>query len=155
MLRVESDVSLEELYDGLNHCEEGSAEEFTIYEKIVEALEPTICQLKEDLETEVFNPDTGELLGWNPSFLDEYAAPMNNLALIYIDRGRYDLALPLLEQALPIYRTLEIYNQNYTYQRRNAIKSIIKCYEGLGKENMAILYGYELKHLERDVLHES
>jgi len=69
-----------------------------------------------------------------------------------MEKGEYAKALSLLEQALPIYRTLEIYNTNYTYQRRNAIEAMIECLEKLGKENLAILYGYELKHLQRDVL---
>ncbi len=146
--------SLEELYGGLGHCKEGTDEEYTIYKKIVEILEPKISNLRDDLETDVYNPETGDLLGRIPSFLDEYAAPMDNMANIYICRGLYDVALGLLEQVLPIYRILEIYNPNYTYQRRNAIISLIKCYENLGKENLAVLYGYELKHLERDVLYD-
>ena len=67
-------------------------------------------------------------------------------------RGEYAKALHLLEQVLPMYRILEIYNSNYTYQRCYALKAIAECLEKLGKENMAILCYYELKHLQLEVL---
>ena len=47
---------------------------------------------------------------------------------------------------------LEIYNPNYTYQRCYALKAMVECLRELGKKRLAILYGYEQKHLERDVL---
>ena len=141
-----------ELVDALEHCEKGSDVEFEIYQRLAELGEKEIETLEEDLATDVINPNTGELLGWNPSFLDDYAAPMDNLSRIYIERKEYAKALPLLERALPIYRTLEIYNPNYTYQRCNALEAMVKCLQELGKKNLAILYGYELKHLQRDVL---
>ena len=140
------------LYDALRHCNHDSDDEFEIYKRIVELMASEIHNLREDLECDVINPITGELLGWNPTMLDEFAAPMDNLARFYIMKGEYAKALALLEQALPVYRTLEIYNPDYTYQRCYAIKAIVECYEKLGKENLAIFYGYELKHLQRDVL---
>ncbi len=38
---------------------------------------------------------------------------------------RENLTLHLLEQILPIYRILEIYNMNYTYQRAFAVNALI------------------------------
>lgn len=67
-------------------------------------------------------------------------------------RGKFEKALHLLEQILPIYRILEIYNTNYTYQRANAIKAMAECLEKTGNENLAILYFNELKHLQTEVL---
>ena len=141
-----------DLCEALEHCKTNSDMEFELYQKLVRICDDDIKKLYEDLDTDVVDPNTGKLLGWNPTFLDEYAAPMDNLSRIYMEKGEYAKALSLLEQALPIYRTLEIYNTNYTYQRRNAIEAMIECLEKLGKENLAILYGYELKHLQRDVL---
>jgi len=141
-----------ELLDALEHCEKCSEVEFEIYQRLAELGEKEIETLEEDLATDVVNPNTGELLGRNPSFLDDYAAPMDNLSRIYIERKDYAKALPLLERALPIYRTLEIYNPNYTYQRCNALEAMVKCLQELGNKSLAILYGYELKHLRRDVL---
>ena len=141
-----------ELLDALEHCEIGSDVEFEIYQRLAVLGEKEIEKLEEDLATDVVNPNTGELLGRNPSFLDDYAAPMDNLSRIYIERKEYAKALPLLERALPIYRTLEIYTPNYTYQRCNALEAMVKCLQELGNKSLAILYGYELKHLQRDVL---
>lgn len=141
-----------ELLDELNHCEKESDKEFEIYQRLAELGEKEIGKLEEDLSTDVINPDTGELLGRNPAFLDDFAAPMDNLSRLYIERKEYAKALPLLEKILPIYRTLEIYNPNYTYQRLYALKVMVECLQGLGKKNLAILYGYEVKHLQRDVI---
>ena len=141
-----------ELMVALDHCEKESEAEFEIYQRLVELGEKEIEALDDDLETDVINPNTGELLGRIPSFLDDFAAPMDNLSRIYIERKEYAKALPLLETILPIYRTLEIYNPNYTYQRCYALKAMVECLRELGKKRLAILYGYELKHLERDVL---
>ena len=140
------------LYDALKHCKQDSDDEFEIYKRIVELMASEIHNLREDLECDVINPITGELLGWNPTMLDEFAAPMDNLSRFYLMKGEYAKALALLEQVLPVYRTLEIYDPDYTYQRCYAVKAIVECYDKLGKENLAIFYGYELKHLQRDVL---
>ncbi len=141
-----------ELLDALDHCEKGSEAELEIYRRLVELGEKEVEALEYDLETDVINPKTGELLGKIPSFLDEFAAPMDNLSRIYIERKEYAKALALLEMALPIYQTLEIYDPNYTYQRCYALKAMVECQRELGQKRKAILYGYELKHLERDVL---
>ena len=90
--------------------------------------------------------------GFMPIDLDQYAAPMDNLSIIYMKKGEYAKALHLLEQVLPMYRILEIYDTNYTYQRCNALKAMAECLENLGKEKMAILCYYELKHLQLEVL---
>lgn len=141
-----------ELMVALDHCEKGSEDEFELYQRLVELGEKEVEALEDDLETDVINPSTGELLGRNPSFLDDFAAPMDNLSRIYIEQKEYSKALTLLEMALPIYRTLEIYNPDYTYQRCYALKAMVECLRELGQKRKAILYGYELKHLERDVL---
>ena len=141
-----------ELMVALDHCEKESEAEFEIYQRLVELGEKEVEALDDDLETDVINPNTGELLGRIPSFLDDFAAPMDNLSRIYIERKEYAKALALLEMVLPIYRTLEIYNPNYTYQRCYALKAMVECLWELGQKRQAILYGYELKHLERDVL---
>lgn len=141
-----------ELMDALDHCEKGSEAEFEIYQRLVEFGEKEVETLEDDLETDVINPSTGELLGRIPSFLDDFAAPMDNLSRMYIERKEFAKALALLEMSLPIYRALEIYNPDYTYQRCYALKAMIECLRELGQKRLAILYGYELKHLERDVL---
>ena len=146
------DMNYGELVDALEHCEKGSDMEFEIYQRLAELSEKEIEALEEDLATDVVNPNTGELLGWDPTFLDEYAAPMDNLSRIYMERKEYAKALSLLERALPIYRTLEIYDPDYTYQRFYALKAMVECLQELGNKSLAILYGYELKHLQRDVL---
>ena len=135
----------QELYEALNHCEEGSDEEFEIYKEMVAICEEDINILRDDLE------DDGTR-GFMPIDLDQYAAPMDNLSRIYMKRGEYEKALHLLELALPIYRILELYDTNYTYQRAYAIKAIAECMEELGKDNLAILYRHELKHLQNEVL---
>ena len=141
-----------ELMVELDNCEKESETEFEIYQRLVELGEKEVEALDDDLETDMINPNTGELLGRIPSFLDDFAAPMDNLSRIYIERKEYAKALALLERALPIYRTLEIYDPDYTYQRCYALKAMVECLRELGQKRLAILYGYELKHLERDVL---
>ena len=137
--------SYQDLYEALNHCEEDSEEEFEIYKEMVAICEDGIKAFRDDLE------DDGTR-GFMPIDLDQYAAPMDNLSRIYMKRGEYAKALHLLEQVLPMYRILEIYNTNYTYQRSYELKAMAECLEKLGKENMAILYYYELKHLQLEVL---
>ena len=128
----------QDLYDALEHCEVDSDEEFELYKEMV-----VICQ--DDLE------DDGTR-GFIPLELDHYAAPMDNLSRIYMKRGEYDKALHLLEQVLPMYRILEIYEKKYTYQRCYALKAMTECLDKLGWDNMAILCKYELKHLQQEVL---
>ena len=135
----------QELYQALNHCEEGSDEAFEIYKEMVAICEEGIKVFRDDIE------DDGSR-GIMPIDLDQYAAPMDNLSRIYMKKGDYEKALHLLEQVLPIYRILEIYNTNYTYQRAYAIKAMAECLEKTGKENLAILYLNELKHLQTEVL---
>ena len=135
----------QELYDALNQCEEGSDEAFELYKEMMAICEDGIKSLRDDLE------DDGTR-GYMPIDIDQYAAPMDNLSRIYMKKNDYEKALYLLEQVLPIYRILELYNSNYTYQRVYAIKAIVECMEKLGKENLAVLYRYELKHLQTEVL---
>ena len=137
MVKEYKEKDYSELMDALDHCEKGSEAEFGIYRRLVELGEKEIEALEDDLETDVINPNTGELLGRIP---------------IYMERKEYAKALALLEMVLPIYRTLEIYNPDYIYQRCYALKAMVECLRELGQKRLAILYGYELKHLERDVL---
>lgn len=135
----------QDLLDTLEHCEEGSEEEFEIYKQIAVICEDEIKKIRDDLG------DDGTR-GFMPIDLDQYAAPMDNLSIIYMKKGEYAKALHLLEQVLPMYRILEIYDNNYTYQRCNALKAMAECLEKLGRDNMAILCYYELKHLQLEVL---
>ena len=135
----------QELYEALNQCEEGSDEAFAIYQQMVAICEEGIKLFRDDIE------DDGSR-GIMPMDLDQYAAPMDNLSRIYMQRGDYEKALHLLEQVLPIYRILEIHNTNYSYQRAYAVKAMAECLEKIGKENLAILYLNELKHLQTEVL---
>lgn len=137
--------SYQDLYNALNHCDEGSDEEFEIYKEMVALCVDDIKNYRDDLE------DDGTR-GFMPIDVDSDAAPMDNLSRIYMKKGEYAKALHLLEQVLPMYRILEIYNPNYTYQRCYALKAMAECYEKLGKDNMAILCYYELKHLQLEVL---
>jgi tetratricopeptide (TPR) repeat protein len=107
--------------------------------------EDGIKNLRDDLE------DDGTR-GFIPLELDHYAAPMDNLSRIYMKRGEYDKALHLLEQVLPMYRILEIFEKKYTYQRYYVLKAMAECLDKLGRDNMAILCKYELKHLQQEVL---
>lgn len=136
-----------ELWELLDHCGKDSNEEFEIYKRMVELSEKEISELEDDDEEDMLELPTGETVRCVPDFLDNYAGAMDNLALIYIRRKDYGKALPLLEQVLPIYRTLEIFNPNYTYQRVYATERLVECLKELGKKNLATLYGYELKHL--------
>ena len=140
-----------QLLDELDHCEKDSDSEFEVYQKLVE-----LCE-KEIGELDVYSPEdmrgNGELMREIPDFLDNYVAPMDNLARIYMERKEYEKALPLLERALPVYRTLEINVSNYTYQRYYALELLVECLKQLGHKTLSILYGYELKHLKRNVLY--
>ena len=137
--------SYQDLYNALNHCEEDSEEAFEIYKEMVAICEDGIKSFKDDLE------DDGTR-GFMPIDVDSYAAPMDNLSRIYMKRGEYAKALHLLEQVLPMYRILEIYEKKYTYQRCYALKAMTECLDKLGRDNMAILCKYELKHLQQEVL---
>ena len=137
--------SYQYLYNALNHCEEGSDEEFEIYKEMMPICEDGIKSFRDDLE------DDGTR-GFMPIDVDSYAAPMHNLSRIYMKRGEYAKALHLLEQVLPMYRILEIYEKKYTYQRCYALKAMAECLDKLGMNNMAILCKYELKHLQQEVL---
>ena len=137
--------SYQDLYNALNHCDEGSDEEFEIYKEMVALCVDDIKNYRDDLE------DDGTR-GFMPIDVDSDAAPMDNLSRIYMKKGEYAKALHLLEQVLPMYQILEIYNPNYTYQRCYALKAMAECYEKLGKDNMATLCYYELKHLQLEVL---
>lgn len=139
-----------ELWELLDHCEEGSDEEFEIYKRMVELAEKEIGELED--EGDLLKLPTGEIGRCVPDFLDNDAAPMDNLAQIYVKRKEYAKALPLLEQVLPIYRTLEISDPDYTYQRVYATELMIECLKELGKKNLATLYEYELKFLKSNVL---
>lgn len=137
--------SYQDLYNALNHCDEGSDEEFEIYKEMVVLCVDDIKNYRDDLE------DDGTR-GFMPIDVDSDAAPMDNLSRIYMKRVEYAKALHLLEQVLPMYRILEIYNTNYTYHRCNALEAMAECLDKLGKDNMAILCYYELKHLQLEVL---
>ena len=144
------EMSYGQLLDELDHCEKDSGAEFEVYKKLVE-----LCE-KEIGELDVYSPEdmrgNGELMREIPDFLDNYVAPMDNLARIYMERKEYEKALPLLEKVLPVYRTLEIFNPNFTYQRYYATEALLRCLEQQGKKTLSVLYGYELKHLKQDVL---
>lgn len=137
--------SYQNLYDALEHCEEDSDEAFEIYKEMVAICEDDIKNFRDDLE------DDGTR-GFMPITIDSYAAPMHNLSIIYMKRGEYAKALHLLEEVLPMYRILEIFDTNYTYQRCYALKAMAECLDKLGKDNMATLCYYELKHLQLEVL---
>lgn len=135
----------QDLYDALEHCEVDSEEEFELYKEMVAICEDGIKNFRDDLE------DDGTR-GFIPLELDHYAAPMDNLSRIYMKRGEHDKALHLLEQVMPMYRILEIFEKKYTYQRCYALKAMAECLDKLGRDNMAILCKYELKHLQQEVL---
>lgn len=152
------------LIDDLAQCEKGTEEEFFLYQKIVDFCESEeeIEELKEIMNTDVIDHSKGALVNCSegegsivrdtPVFLDEYAAPMDNLAGLYMERNEYVKALALLEKALPIYRTLEIRNPEYTWQRFYAMEKMVECLHKLGNEKLALMYEFELKYLQRDVL---
>jgi len=152
------------LINELEQCEKGSEKELLIYQRIVNFCESKkeIEDLKEILNTDVIDHSKGALKNCSdgegsivhdtPIFLDEYAAPMDNLARLYMKRNEYAKALSLLEKVLPVYRTLEIRNPQYTWQRFYAMEKTVECLHQLGNENLALVYEYELKYLRRDVL---
>ena len=134
-----------DLYDALEHSEVDSDEEFEIYKEMV-----VICE--NDIKNYLYDLVDDGTRGFVPLELDQYAAPMDNLSRIYMKRGEYAKALHLLEQVLPMYRILEIYEKKYTYQRCYALKAMAECLDKLGRDNMAILCKYEQKHLQQEVL---
>ena len=135
----------QDLYDALEKYEVDSEEEFEIYKEMVVICENGIKNFLDHLE------DDGTR-GFIPLELDHYAAPMDNLSRIYMKRGEHDKALHLLEQVLPMYRILEIYEKKYTYQRCFALKAMSECLDKQDRDNMAILCKYELKHIQQEVL---
>lgn len=143
--------SFGELWRLLDHCEKDSDEEFEIYKRMVELSEKEIAELEDDDEEDLVELPTGETVRCVPDFLDNYAGAMDNLSQIYVKRKEYAKALPLLEQVLPIYRTLEISNPDYTYQRVYATERMVECLKELGKKNLATLYDYELKLLKQNL----
>jgi tetratricopeptide (TPR) repeat protein len=125
-----------EIVELLNNCK-NLDEEMDIYKKLVELGEKTFIELQ-----------TGETDCFIPIELDYYACPMDNLALCYMKQKEYAKALPLLERALLLYRMLEITDSDFTYQRYNALKKLVKCHKVLGNKTMAILYEHEQRLLE-------
>ena len=115
----------------------------------MELSEKEIDELED--EEDFLELPTGEKIRCVPDYLDHYAAPMDNLSQIYVKRKEYAKALPLLEQVLPIYRTLEIFYPDYTYQRVYATELMVECLKELGKKNLATLYDYELKLLKQNL----
>lgn len=65
--------SYPDLYNAQNHCGEDSEEAFEIYKEMVVICEEDIKILRDDLE------DDGTR-GFMPIYLDQYAAPMDNLS---------------------------------------------------------------------------
>lgn len=152
------------LIDNLQQCEKGTDEEFNLYQKLVDFCESEeeIEELQVLLNTDVIDHSKGafsncsegegSIVHDTPTFLDEYAAPMDNLAGLFMKRDDYANALALLEKILPIYRTLEIRDPEYTWQRLYAMEKMVDCLHKLGKDKLALVYEYELKYLRRDVL---
>ena len=141
-------LSYGEVLDLLPNCK-NLDEEVEIYKKLVELSEKEIDELED--EEDFLELPTGEKIRCVPDYLDHYAAPMDNLSQIYVKRKEYAKALPLLEQVLPIYRTLEIFYPDYTYQRVYATELMVECLKELGKKNLATLYDYELKLLKQNL----
>lgn len=141
-------LSYGEVIDLLDNCK-NLDEEVEIYKKLVDLCEKEIAELKD--EEDLWELPTGETVSCVPDFLDHYAAPMDNLSQIYVKRKEYAKALPLLEQVLPIYRTLELFDPDYTYQRVYATELMVECLKELGKKNLATLYDYELKLLKQNL----
>ncbi len=145
--------------EALLHCKSGSEEEFQIYKKMVEFLESEaeISDLEDDLSTDVISgincqfSDDGIIYD-NPCSLDDYAAPFDNLACIYMSRGEYEKAIELFQKVLPLYRTLEINNKDYTYQRYYAMQKLVECLCNIGNNELALYYKFELKYLKRYVI---
>lgn len=141
-------LSYGEVLDLLPNCK-NLDEEVEIYKKLVELSEKEIDELED--EEDFLELPTGEKIRCVPDYLDHYAAPMDNLSQIYVKRKENAKALPLLEQVLPIYRTLEIFYPDYTYQRVYATELMVECLKELGKKNLATLYDYELKLLKQNL----
>ena len=141
-------LSYGEVLDLLPNCK-NLDEEVEIYKKLVELSEKEIDELED--EEDFLELPTGEKIRCVPDYLDHYAAPMDHLSQIYVKRKEYAKALPLLEQVLPIYRSLEIFYPDYTYQRVYATELMVECLKELGKKNLATLYDYELKLLKQNL----
>lgn len=149
----------QELCKALLHCKSGSEEEFQIYKKMVELLESEVemSELEDELSTDVisgincpFNDDG--IIYDIPCSLDDYAAPFDNLACLYMSRGEYEKAIELFQKVLPLYRTLEINNKDYTYQRYYAMQKLVECLHNIGSNELALYYKFELKYLKRYVI---
>ena len=142
------------LCEALRHCKSGSEEEFQIYKKIVELIESEaeISELEDILSTDVIGVSDDGIIYDNPCFLDDYAAPFDNLACLYMSRGEYEKAIELFQKVLPLYRTLEINNKDYTYQRYYAMQKLVECLCNIGNNGLALYYKFELKYLKRYVI---
>lgn len=142
----------QDLFEALQHCKRGSEEEFQIYKKMVELIESEaeISELEDDLSTDVIDDD--KVIYAIPCILDDYAAPFDNLACLYMSRGEYEKAIELFQKALPLYRTLEINNKDYTYQRYYAMQKLVECLCNIGNNELALYYKFELKYLKRYVI---
>lgn len=82
--------------------------------------------------------------------IDLYAAPMDNLAVLYLEKKEYAKAVPLLERALQLYRIQEEFDSPlYLWQRYYALKRLVQCYTELGNKTMANICRYEQVLLER------
>ncbi len=159
-------LSYLDFLDALDKCKSGSDEEFEIYKGLVEYLESEseINELKETLisdEGRIICPYTEDVKYEDdmkfhifPAFLDDIAAPFDNLAVMYMDRNDYENAFLLLQKALPLYRAMEIYNPALTYQRYYATLRLVECLHKMGNEKLALYYEYEMKYLKCDVLEE-
>ena len=134
-------LSYGEVWDMLDGCKDPD-EEIEIYQKMVELGEKGIWELAEDLCTAPTNTHV------IPDDLDHYAAPMDNLARLYMERNEYAKAAPLLDKVLQIYRMMEIYDSDFTYQRCYALKKLVECQKELGNKTMAILYEHEMRLLK-------
>lgn len=143
----------QDLFEALLHCKSGSEEEFQTYKKMVELIEceTEISEIEDDLSTDFpFSDD--RIIYDIPCILDDYAAPFYNLACLYMSRGEYEKAIELFQKALPLYRTLEINNKDYTYQRYNAMQKLVECLCNIGNNELALYYKFELKYLKRYVI---
>ena len=149
-MRDNASVIMKDKFKGLSYGEvlemqdncKNSNEEFEIYQKLVELNEKVIWKLEEELCTAPINT---HLI---PDDLDNYAAPMDNLARLYMKRKEYAKAVPLLERALQIYRMMEIYDSDFTCQRYYALKKLVECQKELENKTLAILFEHELRLLE-------
>ena len=69
-----------ELLHVIDHCQEGSDEEFETYQEMVAICEEGIKVFRDYID------DDGSR-GIMPIDLDQYAAPMDNLSRLYMKRG--------------------------------------------------------------------